>query len=127
MRAPHSRVLVGLAFAVLLNACGPTSQPYRGLGAKRFDRHKWLDADLAQHTRSDMAADLLMQQPLVGRTKAEIIDLLGNPEQEPHKFAEYDLVYVLGPDRTVTPIDFEWMLIKLDDQGRATRIMFASD
>ena len=74
-----------------------------------------------------MAADLLMQQPLVGRTKAEIIDLLGNPEQEPHKFAEYDLVYVLGPDRTVTPIDFEWMLIKLDDQGRATRIMFASD
>ncbi|MDB5431037.1 MAG: hypothetical protein JWP35_2153 [Caulobacter sp.] len=74
-----------------------------------------------------MASDLLNRHRLIGWTKEEVIDLLGQPEQEPHKFSEYELVYVLGPDRTSTPIDFEWMLIKLDDQGRMARIQFASD
>jgi hypothetical protein len=121
------RASLGVMLASLLSACGPGSLPYPAHGAKRFDPAEWAKADENMHTRSDMVSDLLNRYRLIGRTRNEVINLLGQPEQKPHKFSDYDLVYVLGPDRTGMPIDFEWMLIKLDDRGRVARIKFASD
>jgi len=59
-------------------------------------------------------------------SKSEIIDLLGIPPQTGY-FRDYDLVYWLGPQRGFMPIDSEWLCIRLDSHGIATKAEILTD
>jgi len=59
-----------------------------------------------------MVRDLQRRHSLVGKSKSDVLALLGPPTPT-DKWGNYDIVYVLGPDL----IDYYWLLIRLDEQG----------
>lgn len=98
-------------------------------GHRAFDPTVWIDPapSLAPpYLRSCMVDDLLAQDRLTHKTQAEVIALLGNPDDSPG-FVEYDLVYVVGPERSFISIDYEWLLLTLDDQGRVETARLMTD
>lgn len=62
----------------------------------------------------NMVDDLLKSQNLIGKSRDEIIELLGKPEQVAY-FNDYEFVYWLGPERSLMSIDSEWLGIKFED------------
>jgi hypothetical protein len=55
-----------------------------------------------------------------------VIELLGPPEPQ-NGFAGYDMVYVLGPERSFINIDYEWLVIKLDGAGYVSEAAIVTD
>src|SRR5205085_5292484 len=92
----RAAILVCLALA----GCSP---------GDRFDQTAWKNADLTGRARADMLDDFLTRYPLKGRTRSEIIELLGEPTPT-DKWEGAEMVYVLGNDGSYTPIDNEWLL-----------------
>jgi hypothetical protein len=45
----------------------------------QFDAGAWKDSSRASATRSDMAEDLIYSRVLLGRTRSEVVELLGSP------------------------------------------------
>lgn len=88
-------------------------------GHQPFDRDRWIAADLAKRTRADMVDDLVHRHRLVGRTRPEVVALLG-PPTDTDKFDDWDMVYVLGPDSNYG-IDHEWLVLQLDGTGRVVK------
>lgn len=74
-----------------------------------------------------MLADLVAQLP--GRNQSQIVAMLGPSLETPYfKHSERDLIYYLGPQRdSLFPIDSEWLLIWLDEQGRFERYAVVND
>lgn len=95
-----------LLVALLLSGCGPD-----------FDRAKWRNADLDGRARAEMLPSLLRTHPLKGMTRQQVVDLLGEPT-DTNKWRGADMIYVLGNDGGLFPIDHEWLLLTLDRQGR---------
>lgn len=94
-----------------------------------FDSVKWKStrAEFSEKSiRLRMVDDLLANHPLVGLDRAAIVALLGEPDKTPYK-AEYDMVYFLGPERSWISVDSEWLVIKLDSAGVATKAAIATD
>ena len=93
-----------------------------------FDRVVWnMEAeDIDDCRRHRMADWLLKQGRLVGMNRAEIVSMLGEPTQTSH-FREYDLVYVLGNERGWLSIDSEWLLMRLDVNGRVSTAELGRD
>jgi outer membrane protein assembly factor BamE (lipoprotein component of BamABCDE complex) len=81
-----------------------------------FDSNRWKNADPATRERVKMLEPLLDQHPLKGMTRSQVVDLLGEPTPT-DKWADWDIVYVLGPTE-YTPIDHEWLVIRLDEDER---------
>ncbi|MDB5472202.1 MAG: hypothetical protein JWR84_3762 [Caulobacter sp.] len=79
-----------------------------------FDRAEWLSADVEQRIRVQMVDDLDHRHHLVGKTRAEVVALLGPTTDE---FTDWDLVWYLGPSSGYG-IDPEWLVMRLDDAGR---------
>ena len=73
-----------------------------------------------------MVDDLLRDVPLKGRTRAEVVALLGEPKPTSY-FKEYDLVYWLGPERGLMSIDSEWLVIRLDSLGVVAQTDLVTD
>jgi hypothetical protein len=69
-------------------------------------------ADTDWPARLRMVDDLLNKHDLHGRRRSEIVALLGPPD-ETDKWADWDLVYWLGPERGFIRIDSEWLVFKL--------------
>jgi hypothetical protein len=94
-----------------------------------FDSATWR-ASTASHSpdseRLRMADDLLLSCQLHGRSRDQVVALLG-PADEVHYFKEYDLVYRLGPERSWIRIDSEWLLVKLDDHGVVSEATLGRD
>lgn len=109
-------VLAALAVTVALGACGPR-HPQRP-----FEPAAWAAADLMASTRAEMAEDLVASGRLLGKSRSEVVALLGAPTPT-DKWRDYDLIYVIGPDL----IDFEWLLIRLDGRGRVADVHIRSD
>lgn len=63
-------------------------------------------------TRSRMAAWLVRQGELIGKSKSDVVSLLG-PPTDTDKFREYDLVYWVGR----FGIDSEWLVLKMGPSG----------
>lgn len=101
-----------LLLAIGLISCSP---------GKRFDQAAWENADLTGRERADMLQDLLRRYPLEGRTRTEVISLLGNPTQT-DKWEGADMIYVLGNDGSYMPIDNAWLLVDLDDRERVISV-----
>jgi outer membrane protein assembly factor BamE (lipoprotein component of BamABCDE complex) len=103
-----ARPLAALLAALLVTACSGHHL------AKRFDAVAWRAQDDAHPVRDAMVDDLVRSGRLKGMTRAQVVDLLGEPTPT-DKFRDYDMVYWLGPDRTYTPIDSSWLVITLAD------------
>jgi len=85
---------------------------------RTFSSNRWQSANLMTQTRVHMAPDLLGSRQLIGKSRAEVIKLLG-PTTETDKFRDWDMVYVLGPQEGY--IDDQWLVLKLDESGRVTK------
>src|SRR5262249_7543801 len=93
---------------VLLEYCHRV--PFEPAAWKAADR-----TDLQNPVRLRMVDDLLRRHRLVGMSRAEIDALLGVPEQKKTSpFGGDDYVYWLGRERSLFPIDSEWLGIKFD-------------
>lgn len=83
-----------------------------------FDSVRWRDTALPAAVRLQMADDLIRTHRLDGLHRDEVVALLGEPPKTPY-FKEYDLVYLLGPERGFISIDSEWLVVKFGPDGRA--------
>ena len=95
----------------------------------RFDSAEWKKAghrDQHSYPRLEMADELIRSRLLYGKQKDELIEVLGEPSDEGY-FRRYDLVYWLGPERSWIDIDSEWLVIKLDDEGRVKEYKLERD
>ncbi|MBY0459975.1 MAG: hypothetical protein K2V38_21875 [Gemmataceae bacterium] len=83
-----------------------------------FDPALWQDeAQVRQGLRLEMADRLVARGTLVGKTQDEVVELLGEPPPTAY-FADWDLVYWLGPERAYFSIDSEWLVLRLGADGR---------
>ncbi|WP_072378682.1 hypothetical protein [Novosphingobium sp. NDB2Meth1] len=82
-----------------------------------FDRERWLKADLSGRERANIMPDLVRKHRLYGMTRTEVVALLGPPTPT-DKWAGSDMVYVLGNDGSLLPIDHAWLTLTLDKQER---------
>jgi hypothetical protein len=98
-------------------------------GYTRFDAAAWRDEALARGPRAVrgcMVDDLLAAGRLVGRPRAAVVALLGEPRPTGY-FRDYDLVYWLGPERGLFSIDSEWLVLRLDRAGRVREAKLVTD
>lgn len=94
-----------------------------------FDSKTWKDLEQtnqAPYVRRPMADELLEQRALHGKTRAEVLDMLGEPTESEY-FADWDVVYWLGPQRGFMAIDSEWLVIRFDESGRVSEAKIATD
>jgi len=94
-----------------------------------FDAERWRrEPATLDHSsvRLRMVDDLLDQSILTGLARKEVIHLLGNPERTDY-FSDWDLVYVLGPECGFISVDYEWLLIRLDESGHVFDATTATD
>jgi hypothetical protein len=80
-----------------------------------FDPIIWQNkAQVEKGTRLGMADRLVAQGTLLGKTRVEIVELLGEPPPTEY-FRNWDLVYWLGPERGFISIDSEWLVFRFTD------------
>jgi hypothetical protein len=100
----------------------------------RCDVHKftpalWQDPEASRSPRAIrgcLVDDLIARTPIRGRSRADIVALLGEPPRTGY-FVEYDLVYWLGPERGLMSIDSEWLVMRLDPNGRVADFRLVTD
>lgn len=95
----------------------------------RFDSFQWKQSgqlNQVSYPRLQMADNLIRDRTLYGKTKEQIIELLGKPSDSGY-FKDYDLVYWLGPSRDWLSVDSEWLLIKLDTSERVIQSELGRD
>ncbi|HET9426126.1 MAG TPA: hypothetical protein VFO55_12195 [Gemmatimonadaceae bacterium] len=93
-------------------------------GYTTFVQSQWMDTTLSlgrAAVRGCMVDDLLARHPLRGKTRAEVVALIGEPTEK-ELFREYDMVYWLGPERGLIGTDSEFLVIRLDAAGRVTTV-----
>ena len=115
-------VLVLLAATVLL-----LRQESQFGSERRFDAAAWKSQLDEKPVRLAMVRDLMRRHNLVGKTRAEVIALLGPPLSGDHKFGDEDMVYWLGPENGFISIDSEWLIIDLGDDGRVVSASVVGD
>lgn len=94
---------------------------------RAFDAALWQDdARTRSGIRLRMADRLLAEGTLVGRTRAEVVAMLGEPQPTAY-FADWDLVYWLGPERGLFRIDSEWLVLRSGSDGRVDEARNVSD
>jgi len=104
----HPLMRYVLALLIFLGGCG---------SSERFDSQRWRNADLETRERANMVGSLIKARRLDGMDRASVVALLGEPTPT-DKWDGSEMIYVLGPDGSMFPIDNEWLLIELDQQGR---------
>jgi len=91
----------------------------------------WWDVDTAQpnmfRTRYRIADRLASGNRLDNMNRQEVIALLGEPVTDAKRMGNPDLLYVLGPERGLFSIDYEWLLIDFDPAGKVSKVVVASD
>ena len=113
---------------VVFGGLGPGPMA-RCAGHERFERARWRDSAQAYGplaVRGCMVDDLRERHRLRGRTRADVVALLGEPRPTSY-FREYDLVYWLGPERSPISVDSEWLALRLDSTGRVTEERLVTD
>lgn len=111
-----------LAVAAMLGVASLTVFAWpRGIA---FDQQRWQLGE--KHDRHAMADRLVSTGELIGQTRAQIEAKLGPPTPT-NKWADWDLIYVLGRERGWMPIDSEWLVIRLDAAGNATECRVVRD
>lgn len=114
-------VFLGLVLAV--TAAGAWMTGY--LPVRLFSEARWKDP-ARMDQRVTMVSALLLTHRLEGRTRSEVVDLLGAPTNTDY-FADWDLVYWLGDERGLFGIDSEWLVIRLGPDGRVVERRVVTD
>jgi hypothetical protein len=94
-----------------------------------FDSAKWkaIQSELTHSSvRLRMADDFLNTQQPVGKSRAEIVGLLGEPDDTPY-FRNFDMVYHLGLERNFMAIDSEWLVMSVNEKGVVTEARLMRD
>jgi hypothetical protein len=94
-----SSLLIGILFTVM---------PVIDKKAHSFGTQKWKKSE---DQRVFIVDDLLGNHPLIGKTKAEVIGLLGPPTDTDYFKEANNIVYYLGDERSYISIDSEWLVI----------------
>jgi hypothetical protein len=91
----------------------------------------WWDVDAEQGTflksRYRIADQLAASGRLLDMTRDEVIGLLGAPVTDVDRLGKHGLIYVLGPERGLVRIDYEWLLIDFDLNGRVSNVEVTTD
>ena len=93
-------------------------------GHTSFVRSHWMDTTMARGklaVRGCMVDDFLDRNELRGKTRSEVIALIGEPDRS-DLFPDYDLVYWLGPQRGLIGTDAEYLVMKVDKTNRVTSV-----
>jgi hypothetical protein len=91
-----------------------------------FEPAVWREhAHLHDEVLSDQARRLVRQRILIGKTRAEVIDLLGKPSFVLGRDDQEDpdgprLIYRLGPYGFVG-VDYEWLTVLVEADGRVSK------
>jgi hypothetical protein len=92
-----------------------------------FDPVAWQDpVRVEQGVRLAMADRLVAWGTLRGKTRPQVVKLLGKPSDEGY-FRSWDLVYWLGPERGFLSIDSEWLVLRLGRDDRITEYRIVRD
>jgi hypothetical protein len=75
---------------------------------KKFDKDTW---NSEKQYRARMVGDLT-KNILPNMKKKDILLMLGNPEGKDQDYSE--LMYILGAEYSISPIDYDWLVIYLD-------------
>ena len=127
-----SLIVVGLATLTLIVGgwlLVRSLSPMSRCEERHFTKARWNDSALAfgpGAIRGCLVDDLLRREHLRGKTRAEIVALLGEPPKTDY-FRDYDLVYWLGPERSLMSIDSEWLVFRLDAAGRVVEHRLVTD
>lgn len=83
--------------------------------SKPFSEEQWRNQP---ETRVEMIDDVIRKRLLIGKTRQQVISLLGEPIDlgNGHFSSDKeDMIYYLGPERGLIGIDSEWLLIWLEN------------
>lgn len=97
--------------------------------APSFDAQTWKTLPAAHKppfVRRELADQLIADRMIEGYSKAQVAELLGPADESPY-FAEYDLTYWLGPERSFIATDSEWLVIRFDDSGNVSEYQLKTD
>ena len=90
----------------------------------RFNMDRWLNDE---SSRVHMVDNLLEEYDLVKMTMDEVTVLLGTAT-ETNYFKEKDnIVYYLGDERGLIPIDSEWLMLEFDENEKVRSYEIKSD
>lgn len=92
-----------------------------------FDAAAWqADANVGSGVRQAMADRLLARSALIGKTRSEVVALLGEPPETGY-FRRWHVVYWLGPERGFFSIDSEWLVLRFGASGRVAEARLVTD
>ena len=94
-----------------------------------FDSAKWQDKariNLDDPIRIRMIDDLLKKYSFQGMSREEVANILGEPDKTEY-FKEWDMVYWLGPERSLISIDSEWFVLRLNEKKEVTEYRIGTD
>ena len=78
-----------------------------------FESGAWQDQHkVDKGVRLEMADWLLSHEMLDGKTKSDVVAMLGTPDGTAY-WPDHDLAYYLGPERGSVSVDSEWLVIDL--------------
>lgn len=77
-----------------------------------FSTDRWIKYP---RERAKMVDDMLGKYKLIGQTKEEILELLGNETNRAYFKEGNNFVYYLGDERGLISIDSEWLIITFDN------------
>jgi hypothetical protein len=116
--------LIALASVV---ACGVAICWHVLYPGRPFDAQTWLaDAREDSGVRQQMADRLIAHRVLIGKTRSEVIEMLGEPPPTTY-FNDSALAYRLGAERGFISIDSEWLVLQLGPGGRVSDAAIARD
>jgi outer membrane protein assembly factor BamE (lipoprotein component of BamABCDE complex) len=94
---------------------------------RRFDPVLWNDkTEVERGIRLAMADRIVARRMLSGKTRAEVIAMLGEPRKTDY-FSDWDLVYWLGRERGFISIDSEWLVVRFDANKRVLEYRIVRD
>jgi hypothetical protein len=102
---------------------------YIDFSRPEFDSEKWKNSDCDSpnlSVRRDMVDALTASSILKNKTKHQVIDILGEPDNPEGYFKEYNLVYCIGPERGFG-VDYEWLAIKLSSDDTVSEYRLVRD
>jgi hypothetical protein len=73
-----------------------------------------------------MCRDIIAKKFLLGKTKAEIVDLLGQPDNYPFR-EPWGFNYWVGLQRGPMKMDSAWLAIRFDDTHHAVEVKMKQD
>jgi hypothetical protein len=128
---PHSKTWhrrLVILFVIVLIMMGALILQNRDRRSLPFDRNIWVAESKGwpDDTRHRMADGLLASRTLIGKSRTEIVALLGEPPPTAY-FGSFDLVYWFGPERGLPPIDSEWLVMRLNANKHVSEAWIARD